>query len=692
MPEHNKEKLQHIADEVKEATKDLSVEAQQDRENTVTHLRPVKVGIGFKFALIISLLSGLLIFGTNWYQLSFQTKELESRIIQNAENTINSVANSLYEAISDDLSRNSILQMNIFNSPSIEYLEIVDTEMNYIDSVRTKMDSVYQPPTILDKLLTLFIPSLTLRTNRKELDYTLYGKIQDARMFSEAPLQPTDDIQYWQAADQYIHDAINNNTKPLYTQKIQNNNRTILDVYVPIIYGTYPSYYVRGGFSLVSLEETTAQIKFTILFFIVLTVLFSVIAALIITNFLIRPIKALALGARRIGRGDLKYRIDVNSKDELGQLADEFNHMTVALSEAQEIMLENQRTQEQMDIARTIQQGLVPNEYPTNPAFSLHALYRPAGALSGDYYDILDLKEDNTLGVVIADVSGKGVAASLVMVIIRTIFQVNARVMTDTAKMISAINDGIAGGTVGEKYATMYYYHFNYDTGVMLYTNGAHNPMIIYTAATQSAATYDTDGVPVGALPGSSFGKEIIQLHKNDIIILHTDGITEAWNEKKEMYGVQRLVKIIKENPHLDARALIALIVTDIDAFVGEYKQHDDMTLIILKVEKDFPPMTDVQLKEEMARMTSRGQEPANMTSGTAASVSVATKPPTPPVQDTQRVSTSPGHGQRNKPPTIKPPVITPPPKKQNDPASSSAENKKSKLIEPDMYRGLLWK
>ncbi|MFW5712071.1 MAG: PP2C family protein-serine/threonine phosphatase, partial [Spirochaetota bacterium] len=203
----------------------------------------------------------------------------------------------------------------------------------------------------------------------------------------------------------------------------------------------------------------------------------------------------------------------------------------------------------------------------------------------GDYYDVIPLRKKGKAVVLICDVAGKGVPASLVMVMIRTIVHLIAGAGRDVAKVVSLINRGVAGNVSIERFATLSYLTVDLKTGRVEYCNAGHHPLLVYRAATGAFETFDTDGLPIGLEKSSEYEHTHLQLRKDDVVMLYTDGVTEAMNYQDEQFGEDR-VKNIVANVSVNGSSafqIMQAIFTGIDKFVGGAPQHDDETLIILK-------------------------------------------------------------------------------------------------------------
>ena len=249
-------------------------------------------------------------------------------------------------------------------------------------------------------------------------------------------------------------------------------------------------------------------------------------------------------------------------------------------------LLAKQREEREIEIAGEIQRQLLPKEYPKFDTIELFGYSKAAKGVGGDYYDFLNFN-NKKLAVIMADVAGKGVPASLVMVMIRSILRSVARPNVYPSQIVNFLNKMLTGDVSQERYATLFYYICDVETKKLYFTNAGHGPLLIYRKDKNDFDLLDTPGFPIGISKDMNYVQAETQLNPGDICILYTDGITEARNLKKEEFTLDRLKEIIKLNANeKSAEELGEIIKNEINEFVGEAPQHDDQTLVILKVKK----------------------------------------------------------------------------------------------------------
>ncbi len=310
----------------------------------------------------------------------------------------------------------------------------------------------------------------------------------------------------------------------------------------------------------------------------------SIAGSVILAGVIIRPIKKLSTGAIQIGKGDLDYRINLNSGDELGLLAREFNDMTRLIKEGKSKEIEARLMQEQLDMARDIQEGLNPMGYYEKNGVQIKGFTRAAKGVGGDYFDYIDIDE-NRVGALISDVSGKGVPASLVMVMIRTVFtSYITRGDVDCSSVVTAINDALSADFAIDKFATLFFMIYDRSTRELSFANAGHGPLLTYRAAKHTCTAAKLDGVPIGIMDGVDYEQARVKMEPGDMVLMYTDGITEMRNSEKEEFGIKRVYSLIRKNHNMNAEEFVDKLVDDVENFRGETPPHDDMTVLMLKV------------------------------------------------------------------------------------------------------------
>ncbi len=308
----------------------------------------------------------------------------------------------------------------------------------------------------------------------------------------------------------------------------------------------------------------------------------------LLVSVLVRPIQALTDGVRALGEGALEEGIHIEGPEEIGAIAEAFNEITMKFRDAQQSVVEQERMRKEMQVAQEIQHSLLPSKVPDISGYEISSLYRAAREVGGDYYDFVNVGE-NSLGIVVADVSGKGVPGSLVMTMIRTALRMEARGNLSAADVMSSMNDFVTEDMKKGMFVTIFYLILDSRNRVISYASAGHNPMILFRAETDETFLLNPRGFPVGiGLPDNtlfrrSIDVEKIKLKKDDMLVIYTDGVTEAMNKDREQYGEDRLLRVIKVNGKKTPDEFIEALNKDIKEFTGDFPQNDDITVVAVK-------------------------------------------------------------------------------------------------------------
>ena len=302
-------------------------------------------------------------------------------------------------------------------------------------------------------------------------------------------------------------------------------------------------------------------------------------------------------GTEHVRRGDFSHRIEVRTRDQLGELAGSFNQMTASIEDLLRQAEEKKRLEEELRIARAIQMSLLPRGQLAIPGLSVSALCVPAREVGGDYYDFFLLGDDR-LGVLIADVSGKGTSAALYMAELKGLMLSLSQTCPSPRELMLTADRIISKNLDSRSFITMTYAVIDLAARTMAYARAGHTPLICRSEAVtgEPAVTILTpDGLVLGLrIDGGELFERLLTeatlpLHRGDVLLFFTDGISEAMNAESDLFGEARLAKLVGEHGHLPADELRERILREIDAFVAGAPQHDDMTMILLKFE-DFLP------------------------------------------------------------------------------------------------------
>ncbi len=265
-------------------------------------------------------------------------------------------------------------------------------------------------------------------------------------------------------------------------------------------------------------------------------------------------------------------------------LALENGRLTIAIATE---MAQRERLNREIEIAREVQERLFPQSLPALAGIDYFGACRPALGVGGDYYDFLPLA-NGELGVAIGDVSGKGIAAALLMASLQASLRGQAMLnQGDLARLMNNVNQLVFDATPINRYATFFYGQYNRQTQLFTYVNAGHNPPVVLRR-TPVGMTHiirlDTGGPVIGLFPHAPYQQGTLVLRPGDIFVGFTDGISEAMNLAEEEWGEERLIPAISNCAELSAACMIPSLMSEADRFVSGAPQHDDMTLVVVKM------------------------------------------------------------------------------------------------------------
>jgi sigma-B regulation protein RsbU (phosphoserine phosphatase) len=248
---------------------------------------------------------------------------------------------------------------------------------------------------------------------------------------------------------------------------------------------------------------------------------------------------------------------------------------------------QRERLNREVEIAREVQERLFPQTLPPIAGVEYAGACRPALGVGGDYYDFLALP-GGQLGIAIGDVSGKGIAAALTMASLQASLRGEAtRGAENLATLMSHVNHLVYEASSSNRYATFFYGQYNPTTRQLKYVNAGHNPPMLFhgTVKDLRLSRLETGGTVVGLLESFPYEQGSVSIEPGDVFVAFTDGISESMNSADEEWGEKALIETVKACSGLSPSQTIIRIMQAADAFVAGAKQHDDMTLVVLRAE-----------------------------------------------------------------------------------------------------------
>jgi serine phosphatase RsbU (regulator of sigma subunit)/anti-sigma regulatory factor (Ser/Thr protein kinase)/tetratricopeptide (TPR) repeat protein len=326
------------------------------------------------------------------------------------------------------------------------------------------------------------------------------------------------------------------------------------------------------------------------------------IGAFLLIYLLMNPLRKLTEFVRSGGEVEIQDDIEIDPSSEVGEIAKAFSDITARFRESQRNLADQERLQQEMHVAKEIQQTLLPHEFPDLEGYEISGHYESAELVGGDYYDFIDVDRD-TIGIVVADVSGKGVPGSIVMTMIRQALRTEARGVKNAAEVLSRLNDLVVGDMRKGMFVTVFYVIIDSKKRRLNFASAGHNPMILYRGTTQKTYYLNPRGFPIGIeLPEKDLFREsiesdTIQLFEDDLVLIYTDGITEAMDDMRELFGEERLLDTIRGHGTLRASPFTEKLSEAIQSFTRGHPQSDDITFVTIREKSTLQ-------KEELRRAT----------------------------------------------------------------------------------------
>ncbi|MBI5485659.1 MAG: PP2C family protein-serine/threonine phosphatase, partial [Deltaproteobacteria bacterium] len=242
------------------------------------------------------------------------------------------------------------------------------------------------------------------------------------------------------------------------------------------------------------------------------------------------------------------------------------------------------RVTRDMEIASQIQISLLPESVPELFGLEIAGRCISAAHVGGDYYDYFR-RNDHTLDVLIADVSGHSVGAALIMAEVRTLLRAQVSSSHSASDILNTLNSQLYDDlTRAELFITMFYAKYNTATGRMTFSNAGHNHPLIRRAGEESCIELDTEGLIIGVKPSVIFEERSIELVSGDVVLFYTDGLTEAYAPDGDMFGTERVCRHLGSVTHLPAREIVESFYSEIFAFTGSVTLQDDVSIVALKI------------------------------------------------------------------------------------------------------------
>jgi serine phosphatase RsbU (regulator of sigma subunit) len=300
-------------------------------------------------------------------------------------------------------------------------------------------------------------------------------------------------------------------------------------------------------------------------------------------------IAELMTGADRVAHGDLEYKVRVRGSDEIARLGLLFNNMSSDLKQhidkLRRATAEKERLLKELEIAKGIQESFLPESAPHIEGADIAALSVPARVVGGDFYDFIPL-DAGKWGLVIADVSGKGIPAAIFMALSRSLIRASIAGYDSPADALSNANNLILQDSKSSMFVTLFYAVLDPVTMTLTFANAGHNPPFLLSGPSDGVVFLKAQGVPLGISSDVKMDNESIILKGGDIVVLYTDGVTEAVSGSGERFEIDRLKDIVTASRNISAKEILDRVMKELSVFAGTRPQFDDITMMVVKADR----------------------------------------------------------------------------------------------------------
>lgn len=355
---------------------------------------------------------------------------------------------------------------------------------------------------------------------------------------------------------------------------------------IGVIYVQLPPVPIGQGENIFSV---TIGLLGSALFWTIFLAPVGAVFGVLTTRGLVRRIHRLVTATAQFAHGDYTQRVASTKQDEVGQLEQQFNSMAEQLVESMEQrqtlieqqarMEERARIEQELHTAQYMQRALLPKEVPLLPGWQLAPFYRPAREVGGDFYDFLPF-EDGQLGIIIGDVTGKGVPAALVMATTCTMLRTAAQGTSSPGEVLARVNDLLCARIPPGMFVTCFYAMLDPGSGRLYYANAGHEWP--YQRHSGCVSELQATGMPLGMFPEMRYDEQEVSLAPGESLLLYSDGLVEAHNPRRDMFGLPHLKALIEA--HAGGATLIDVLLGELATFTGVgWEQEDDVTLVTLQ-------------------------------------------------------------------------------------------------------------
>ncbi len=296
------------------------------------------------------------------------------------------------------------------------------------------------------------------------------------------------------------------------------------------------------------------------------------------------PMARLVEGVKKLGEGHLSTTIELNTRNEFRTLAEAFNEMAHRIARAQEELIVKERMQRELEIAREIQETLIPKKVHQPDGYEVAIYYESATEVGGDYIDVIP--QESAVVVVMADVAGKGVPGLVVMGMLKIMVHALVRQGMRPSELVKDLNLSLKKTLKPNMFVTLFVARLDPALGELVYSNAGHNPLVIYDKQRNKCSFHKMAGPPLGVFPAHVFNEHVaeyrLRMGPGALILQYTDGLNESANDKGEQFGFERIMSVCQANGSQGAVSLVPSLVRAEQAFRKASPQPDDIALVAL--------------------------------------------------------------------------------------------------------------
>ena len=355
---------------------------------------------------------------------------------------------------------------------------------------------------------------------------------------------------------------------------------------VLVVFNARPSRLNTRIFaSLGELRDT-----YLIVFVLILIAFFLIEAAALVTGIVLtlqitKAVDDLYRATQYVQSGDLTHRVRIERRDQLGVLGESFNLMTSSIGGLIEEQRKRQRLENEISIAREVQDQLFPRRLPVVPGVEMDAICKAARSVSGDYYDFIQLSPTH-LAIAIADISGKGISAALLMASLQAALRSQVLVAgsetISTAELVARLNKHLVRNTADDRFATFFIAVYDSATRKLRYTNAGHLPSFLISK--DAASHLDVGGMVLGVIEDYSYEEGSVMVPADSLFVAYSDGLVEPENVYGEEFGIRRLQQAAVHVQGAQPRVVAEALMTAAEEWAGTPEQADDMTVIVARL------------------------------------------------------------------------------------------------------------